>query len=413
MKGLMTNWILWVLMTIYSLLVLAICSSFDATEKLKGVFMLLVVIVATPPVFVALFRTKAVYSTIGKLTLTASALVILFMVLELFSRMFIPHQSPFDLASECESRKPFPYIAFKGDPQSDCYKPIGYRDSLQLPKNPSEYRVFLLGGSTVAGGDPPISKLLEERFVQQGDTNVRVYNFGVISSNTNMDLARVVFEVADHGPDLIIFYNGGNDVMMPYGHDPRPGYPFNFHAFEHNVFMKSPDAYPTLTLWAFGSNLLRVFFRDYFAGYLGNVDRLREQVDYRTTAWEDEIARQYISSLWKAERISHAFGADFIAFLQPTVYHKRYCTPSEESWKNQGSEEFHYNLRLREKILQQAQHSELRQFSDLSQLFEHERQELFIDWVHVNGQADRIIADRLFEELNVRVAIPRPSETRP
>ena len=29
-------------------------------------------------------------------------------------------------------------------------------------------------------------------------------------------------------PDLVIAYDGGNDLIQPWAYDPRPGYPFNF-----------------------------------------------------------------------------------------------------------------------------------------------------------------------------------------
>lgn len=91
----------------------------------------------------------------------------------------------------------------------------------QMPKTREEYRVFFLGGSTVYVGKPPIADLVQRLFHEHGIKNVKVYNFGVVSSVSGMELARIVFELSDLAPDLIVMYNGGNDILQPWSWDRR------------------------------------------------------------------------------------------------------------------------------------------------------------------------------------------------
>src|SRR5579862_2605935 len=139
--------------------------------------------------------------------------------------------------------EPHPYTMFGGtlDPEvqaANGLNTLGYRGPIPaMPKPAGEFRIAVLGGSTVLNGDPPLPALLESLFQQAGRTDVRVYNFGVAASILRMDLARFVFQVASYAPDLVIFYGGGNDIGMPFQADPRPGNPPNFLAYEENPLL--------------------------------------------------------------------------------------------------------------------------------------------------------------------------------
>jgi len=96
------------------------------------------------------------------------------------------------------------------------------------PKAKGELRIFMLGGSTVAYGNPPLPVYVEEELKRHGFHHVRVLNYGVISQNSSQELAHLVYHVLDSEPDMVIFYDGGNDIMDPLLYDPRPGYPLIF-----------------------------------------------------------------------------------------------------------------------------------------------------------------------------------------
>lgn len=355
----------------------------------------------TPVIFVPLFYSKVIHKSWS----VVFTLVYVIYLMELFSRILIPQKSAFDRSLLNLARKPYPFIEFKGDAAYN--KTISYpvREEMK-PKAPSEYRIFIFGGSTVTIGKPTIPGILQQKFSDAGYSNVHVYNMGVISSNANMELARVIYEAADYSPDLIVFYDGGNDIMMPYGCDPRPGYPFNFFAFERNIFYDIDD-YPMLAIVAYKSNLLRMVFRDYYTNLFGKQDELRKQADYGSAKWEKEIARQYVSALSKTDKFANTFGAKFIAFLQPTVYYKNKCTANENKWKWNRKEEYDFNWRVREDILRQVDSSTISNFSDLTKTFENDSTEYYDDWIHTNQAGIEIVANRIYDEISRLINVPR------
>ena len=172
-------------------------------------------------------------------------LLISFVIAEMCFRYFYPGTSPFhDVISVGRAT---PYTMFsKFD--------YGTKES---PKAKGELRIFMLGGSTVAYGKPPLPVYVEQELKKRGFKGVRVLNYGVIAQNSSQELAHLVFHVLDSEPDIIVIYNGGNDILGPLLYDPRPAFPFNFLAYENNVLFDDVGNYPWPSLLAYGSEMLR------------------------------------------------------------------------------------------------------------------------------------------------------------
>src|SRR6185436_19830605 len=224
--------------------------------------------------YVAFFKNKISANTIllkaGKLFFVSLICISCFIVLEITSRYFFPGEGAFDRLYPVENaRKPFPYIMFKGAAKTktgfgdEVYNERGYRGAYpHMPKDTSEFRIIVTGGSAVWEGEPSIPQLLEEEFHRNNYPNVSVYNFGIVSAVSSMELSCMVNEITDLSPDLVITYNGANDIISPLKYDPRPGYPFNFLVYENNPFLM--QNYPAFSLFIYKSNLVRLFARKYF-----------------------------------------------------------------------------------------------------------------------------------------------------
>ncbi|HIA36389.1 MAG TPA: hypothetical protein EYN89_06525, partial [Flavobacteriales bacterium] len=170
-----------------------------------------------------------------------------FLLAEFSFRALYPIVSPIDqLFGKPELFEPKPYVMYGGRPNYEKLNKLGYvEEAPSKTKPPDEFSIFLLGGSTVYAGNPTISKLLENTFHNNGFPNVRCYNWGIPASTSGMELARIVYEIYDYTPDLIIMYNGGNDLMINLWADPRPGFPFNYFIYENNPLLEKDVAkYP-------------------------------------------------------------------------------------------------------------------------------------------------------------------------
>lgn len=95
---------------------------------------------------------------------------------------------------------------------------LGIRgDEILLPKPKDEYRIICVGGSTtytskVEDYKSSYPDLLEERLHKMGFTNVNVINAGVFSYTSYETLINLQLRLLDLKPDLIIIYQGVNDV---------------------------------------------------------------------------------------------------------------------------------------------------------------------------------------------------------
>lgn len=346
----------------------------------------------------------------GRIVTRVLMVLLPLLILDYFSPMFWFHRR-----SEIERkfpvqivRQPKPYTMFGGAQNERLTEDIvlnekGYRGEVPLvPKPSSEFRVFMLGGSTVFHGDPPIADLVEEEFRENGFNNVKMYNYGVVSGVSGMELARIVFEIADLEPDLVIMYNGTNDILSPNRYDPRPGYPFNFIVYENNPLLESDiKSYPTLNLMLYGSNLARTFFPHYFIKRFIPMEAEREKAGWGTDTWRNEIAQTYLRNLVKARKISEAFGAEFIAFFQPMVYYKNSLSPEEKSYHHHLEWNDHC-IRVREKILKdvpQLNKGATPLLVDLSDIHDDTEATMFTDMAHTNQESKVVVAKAIFQHL--------------
>lgn len=298
-------------------------------------------------------------------------------------------------------RKATPYTVFTGERNGklpyleERLNCNGYRGKPATARRPGEYRIFVLGGSTVLTGVPPFTQTLEKTLWSHGFTNVSIYNYGVVSSVSGMELVRIATEVSDKEPDLVIMYNGANDFLHPTYADPRPGYPFNFVVIEKNPILESdPRTYPRLALMAYGSNILRAFFSDWFARQFTDRESLRKQEGWLTDPWRQRIADVYMSNIRKAKAISGAFGAEFLAFYQPTLYTKEKVTEEERPFLDEMG-----TIQCKKAKLMVTEIAASRKmnnyFFDVSSCFDGVSEQCYIDAVHLNKTGNRLVAKAL------------------
>lgn len=308
-------------------------------------------------------------------------------------------------------RSPKPYVMFGGKEEqpnpAGGINRRGYRGRLAtMPKPQDEFRVFVLGGSTVWNGDPPIAQLLERRFAEAGYGFVRVYNYGVVSSVSGMALVRLVHEIGDLAPDLVVFFNGGNDMLHAFGPDRRIGYPYNFLVWEANPLLESElERYPAAALFLYGSRTLRFVFADWF-------ERTFSRLSYRNgvqpvlvqdPSWYDAVAANYGSNVRKAARFSHALNSKYAVFLQPTIFSKNPLSDDEAKLRIFDRKKIEHVgglLRAFRAELNRVAVTEGIPAFDLSTLFDGNPETVFADNIHISQAAKNIVAEALFRSLS-------------
>lgn len=355
---------------------------------------------------------------LGRIFLVILSITITFVVLEMAGRRFLTTRSQIEQSFPAtnDMRHPKPYVMFSALPEQNAYNAFGYRGPIaSMPKQPDEFRIFLLGGSTVLLGNPTISTLLELEFKNSGQPNVKVYNCGVLSSVSGMELARVLYELADLEPDLVMMFNGANDIIAPWESDPRPGYPFNFVVVENNpLFEKPVQSYSAFLLFAFGSNLCRYFLHDYFMENFFHLNETRRQSGWKSDPWREKIADAYVSNLVKATKVSNAFGADFIVFFQPMIYYKQPLHEREAFYLQNPEkvEQGNYARDMRARILaklEKTSNATALNWVDSTRIYEGLRQKIFGDAMHTTPAGRNIAAHEMHQKISTLFAQRLPA----
>ena len=289
---------------------------------------------------------------------------------------------------------PFPYIMFKGEPNSGGYNNIGYKGSVPSKEKDNTFRIFVLGGSSVALGNPPFSEQLEEIFHKKGYGKVRVFNFGAMSSMLGQDVVRILYEVVDFHPNLIVMYSGFNDLNHPFYTDPRPGYPFNFMIHESNpLSSKSFRSFPW-TLLLYRSSILRQFFPNFFYRQFTNIQTLRSQVGYGTEKWKKQIVDAYWNYVGKAKKIAEAYESNLLVVFQAVVYGKTLHLNEKSFVKERKRNDWNFMFKY---LIRSAHKREDVSFFDRSGIFDHISEQVFVDQEHIKQAYRRHVAQELFK----------------
>jgi hypothetical protein len=345
------------------------------------------------------------------------------------SRIFLgEYRSVFEQRFPIErTRTPAPYIMFKGvpseeispsdNPYGEHFNRLGYRGPApDDPKPAGEYRIFILGGSTVYVGSKAfdgfesIPEHLQSLFHTAGHDNVKIYNFGVPSSVSGQELARLVYELIDHAPDLIVMYNGGNDLLAPLSYDPRPGYPFNFAVHEANpLLIRDLGNYPLMNLMVLGTNLGRWLLRSYIENSLLRMSDLKEKSGWGSENWIRAIAKSYVSNITKAASFVATYKVDFISYFQPMLYFKRPLSRKEAAYLEKTDTNGAASgmaRAFRKGVLIEAKRAQTEKglmFSDLGEMFsEEKRKTVFVDEIHTSYEGIRASAAAIFTDLQAR-----------
>ena len=98
----------------------------------------------------------------------------------------------------------------------------GFRGEEFSEEKPSNvYRIFMVGGSTMLGAetsnDTTISSILQNMFDSEDlDTEIEIINSGISGGNTLSELELIKSKLVKYEPDLIIMYDGWNDLSADY-----------------------------------------------------------------------------------------------------------------------------------------------------------------------------------------------------
>lgn len=268
--------------------------------------------------------------------------------------------------------------------------------------NPQKHKntVFIFGGSTVYSMEVPdeytIASQLQLLFNKYYPEKYIVQNFGIMSFTTSQQLRLLKTLTEFRTGDIVIFYDGVNEVFL-------------------NMFYANPE-----------SSLTKVAQKnmDTFSWLLKNISKLAEKyyfarlflnpVDYGIPEhlgdavfiqqMQELSKKEFSRNIIEAHKYSRERGAKFFHFLQPQFYSDDKYTKYEENLKKNKylmpgglKESFKTGYPPLQKATKELSKS-INSF-DITDIFDRhaEGDEYFLDSVHVNHRANRVIAENIFK----------------
>ena len=257
--------------------------------------------------------------------------------------MFRPHASatyvtPDTLAMSHYQSKVYHYT------NEDGFRVSSPDYELPKAKPAGQLRVAFLGSSAVQLGSTyettlpgSLKRMLQDKYPGQ---NVEVINAGIQSCVSRQSIAHFLFTVRDYQPDVVILYDGVNDIGLPLTYESRANYPYNFQTMQ-----EAWDAYrdehqaPLLSVLLNRSRLyaaLRARFDGEPATTVSNValglNKAPNAVTADTLIRGPEFVRRhiaaYLSNWERLLELSEAYHFEPICVLQPTAgLDRQYALP--------------------------------------------------------------------------------------
>ncbi len=264
---------------------------------------------------------------------------------------------------------------------------------------PNAYKVFVFGGSTLWGiGSPDwttIPSFLQAGLALRRSGPVCVTNFGELGFISTQEVIRLIERLAaGQRPDLVIFYDGVNDVRTAsiYG---RP----NVHFALHEIAARVEDSGGLLGRLRNGSMLARLTTR------LAVGPRREDAADYVALGIDADslaraIVRSYLANYEVVKALAREYGFAYEIFWQPALPggRKRLSVEEQRSMAAFPPTVARLYRATYDRMVQEAPRHE--HLHDLGALFDGDTETVYIDFNHVVPPANRRIAERILAALD-------------
>ncbi len=216
----------------------------------------------------------------------------------------------------------------------------------ELPKAkpPGQLRVAFLGSSAVQLGRSyettlpgSLRRLLRHKYPGR---DVEVINAGIQSCVSRQSIAQFLFTVRDYQPDVVILYDGVNDIVLPLTYESRANYPYNFQTMQEawDAYRDDSQA-PVLRVLLNRSRLYAALWARFggeSAKTVSNValglNKAPNAVTADTVIRDREFVREhiaaYLSNWERLLELSETYQFEPICVLQPTAgLDRQYALP--------------------------------------------------------------------------------------
>jgi len=263
---------------------------------------------------------------------------------------------------------------------------LGFRGmEIQRDKEPEEYRIIMVGGSTTFGLGAPndsetIPAYLQNMFQDKFGTRIKVINAGVIAASSAQEVYYVKKELIQLKPDLIIAFDGYNDA-------------FNVQLSEVDENTK----YEKLEKRTLVEKIGKQYFSQFaFPNVIYQNIHDSMQIQYLTEEVKKENTQKWLNRWNEVCQISKDNGSELLVIVQPMI--------GTSDRKLIHAEQKIYDEPKTKKVIEflNALGDSIDRLecnsADLRHTFDDVNGQVFFSAVHTGSFGNKIIAEKIYEQ---------------
>lgn len=248
-------------------------------------------------------------------------------------------------------------------------------------------KIYIFGGSTVYNGEVPDNFTIASQLASLGANKFlyEVVNMGATSIHSSQQFGRLKSEVSLEYGDVVIFYDGVNDVIQRITYENKKGYMVGEPKQESFWIkqLRSKSKYSSI-LYILYSNLIK---------------NTKEKPDSLIV----NSIEDYVNTLVEAKQYTETKGGVFYHFLQPTLFTKKNLNKYEQKLLSRGHpfvpNQFIKDFAKAYPVISNKLNSFEFSFS-LLEIFDGLVESPYLDFHHVNHIGNKIIAENIWNNIN-------------
>lgn len=299
-----------------------------------------------------------------------------------------------------------PYVYWRTKPFHGEYVTVdehGRRRTWRQPGTPPSgdpLTIFMFGGSTLWGwgarDEFTIPSLVAKKLTKRIGRPVDVVNFGEIGYVSTQEVIALMIELrAKHVPEVVIFYDGVNDIIAAQSGVPGITMNERNRVAEFNLrgrlnwrgFVKNLALYE-VTRW-----VLRMV----------NPSPAQDIGAKKEHALAQSVVEQWVENARHVEALARDYGFRALFFLQPTIFSKEQLSPRErrlyEYEEEHGGRAGPFFAEVYASFERTLRAARRQHIFDLSEVFKQHTGTVFIDRWHVTEEGNSYVAAAMVRAL--------------
>lgn len=264
----------------------------------------------------------------------------------------------------------------------------GLRKTTNPCKSENSVKIFVFGGSTVFGGigdDNTLPSLISKKLCNKG-VNVEVTNFGVSGYENTKEIIKLELELRNGNiPDIVIFYDGVNEIYSAFQNG-YAGAPQNLENRKAEFNKKDKVNLKGYILYSDTMTLIRGISKKIFK------NKVKEDNNINNAELSKEIVDIYFENIKIVKALEKEYKFKSYFFWQPVIYFDKPLTEGESSAELKNVKPLY--LETYQKI---PEKEERINFYDIRDVFSDVKEDVYIDFAHLNEKGNEIVAERIVE----------------